>query len=179
MKKIFCIVACCICMLGVTACTGAELKSENTTSSTNSANTTKVEASQSTTENTEPTQGESPFLTEIIWTNNGSDEGENWLKIAVENENYDGDVIKAGTYTVKHTNNRDVFGIQDERVYNIFVSSESIEDPADIDIYWLETTIGGYNLTEDEITVKKGDYVYIQKVTGGSRGHIQMNLNET
>ena len=146
MKKIISIIVCCAFLFLLTACAADEVKEEG------------------------------KFLTEIEWTNNGSDEGVNWIKIAVENEEYDGDVIKAGTYSIKHTNNRDVYGAETERVYNVFVSTESIDDPNNIDINWIETSIGGVNSVEDEITVKKGDYIYIQKVTGGSNGHIKLIL---
>lgn len=120
----------------------------------------------------------SKYLTKLEWTNSGndnSDEVTEWLKIAIEQDNYDGDILKAGTYAVEQTDGE--FDGTSQRVYNLYVTDIDTENPDEVTNNNLPiTSIGNYNLSKDEIILEKGQYLYIQKVSGGKIGHIKLEL---
>lgn len=59
------------------------------------------------------------------WTNQGTDEYiTTYLVLIGNNDYYDGEdyeKIEAGTYSFKQTNNRENFGIDGERIYNMYI----------------------------------------------------------
>lgn len=116
---------------------------------------------------------ESNYLTKIEWTNRGndySDETDEWLKVAVEVDNYDGDIIESGTYNVEQTDGE--YDGKPQRIYNVYVSSLNIDEPEDIKNNEFPVTVGGVNGEKQTITVEKGEYIYIQKISGGEIGHL-------
>lgn len=116
---------------------------------------------------------ETSYLTSIEWTNSGheySDEQEEWLKVAVEIDSYDGDIITAGTYTVTQTDGE--YDGTTQRIYNLYITSLDTENPDEVQNNTFPVTVGGVNGAKIEIELKKGQYLYIQKISGGSIGHI-------
>lgn len=116
---------------------------------------------------------ESNYLTKIEWTNRGndySDETDEWLKVAVEVDNYDGDIIESGTYNVEQTDGE--YDGKPQRIYNVYVSSLNIDEPEVIKNNDFPVTVGGVNGEKQTITVEKGEYIYIQKISGGEIGHL-------
>ena len=115
----------------------------------------------------------SNYLTKIEWTNQGndySDETDEWLKVAVEVDNYDGDIIESGTYNVEQTDGK--YTGKPQRIYNVYVSSLNTDNPEDIKNNEFPVTVGGANGKKQTITVEKGQYLYIQKISGGEIGHL-------
>lgn len=121
--------------------------------------------------------GEDKYMTLLEWTNSGnknSDQKEEWLKVAVENDNYDGDVLQTGTYLIQQTagNNNE----KSQRIYNFYVTDLDTENPSEVKNDTLPITVGGLNGNENEISLKKGQYLYIQKVSNGDIGHLMLKL---
>lgn len=113
------------------------------------------------------------YLTSVEWTNSGyeySDKQEEWLKVAVEIDSYDGDILTAGTYTVTQTDGE--YDGTTQRVYNLYITSLDTENPDEVQNNTFPVTVGGVNGSKTEIELKKGQYLYIQKISGGSIGHI-------
>lgn len=125
--------------------------------------------------NTPSYENNSGYKTSIEWTNNGQDEVESWLKVAVENDNYDGDILESGTYTVTQTNGE--YKGTAQRVYNIYISTSDTEEPEVVKNESLPYTVGGVNGSQIEINVEKGQYLYIQKVFGSGDGHLKIMKN--
>ena len=103
---------------------------------------------------------ESNYLTKIEWTNQGndySDETDEWLKVAVEVDNYDGDIIESGTYNVEQTDGK--YTGKPQRIYNVYVSSLNTDNPEDIKNNEFPVTVGGANGKKQTITVEKGQYL--------------------
>lgn len=117
------------------------------------------------------------YLTSLEWTNSGkdnSDEVEEWLKVSIENDNYDGDILQAGTYTIKQTDG-EYDGIP-QRIYNLYVTDLNTENPDDVQNDSLPITVGGINGSTNEIELEKNQYLYIQKISGGEIGHLKLEL---
>ena len=140
----------------------------------NSENTNKDTSNNK--ENTEEKQNDN-YMTSLEWTNSGkanSDEQIEWLKVAIENDNYVGDVLKSGTYTVEQT-----YGEYDgtpQRTYNLYVTDLNTENPDEVQNNSIPITVGGVNGSNSEITVQKGQYLYVQKVSGGEIGRLKLTL---
>lgn len=127
-------------------------------------------------ENTEEKQNDN-YMTSLEWTNSGkanSDEQIEWLKVAIENDNYDGDVLKSGTYTVEQTDGE--YDGTPQRTYNLYVTDLNTENPDEVQNNSIPITVGGVNGSNSEITVQKGQYLYVQKVSGGEIGHLKLKL---
>lgn len=140
----------------------------------NSENTNKDTSNNK--ENTEEKQNDN-YMTSLEWTNSGkanSDEQIEWLKVAIENDNYVGDVLKSGTYTVEQTDG-EYDGIP-QRTYNLYVTNLNTENPDEVQNNSIPITVGGVNGSNSEITVQKGQYLYVQKVSGGEIGHLKLTL---
>ena len=140
----------------------------------NSENTNKDTSNNK--ENTEEKQNDN-YMTSLEWTNSGkanSDEQIEWLKVAIENDNYDGDVLKSGTYTVEQTDGE--YDGTPQRTYNLYVTELNTENPDEVQNNSIPITVGGVNGSNSEITVQKGQYLYVQKVSGGEIGHLKLKL---
>lgn len=140
----------------------------------NSENTNKDTSNNK--ENTEEKQNDN-YMTFLEWTNSGkanSDEQIEWLKVAIENDNYDGDVLKSGTYTVEQTDGE--YDGTPQRTYNLYVTDLNTENPDEVQNNSIPITVGGVNGSNSEITVQKGQYLYVQKVSGGEIGHLKLKL---
>lgn len=140
----------------------------------NSENTNKDTSNNK--ENTEEKQNDN-YMTSLEWTNSGkanSDEQIEWLKVAIENDNYDGDVLKSGTYTVEQTDGE--YDGTPQRTYNLYVTDLNTENPDEVQNNSIPITVGGVNGSNSEITVQKGQYLYVQKVSGGEIGHLKLKL---
>ena len=127
----------------------------------NSENTNKDTSNNK--ENTEEKQNDN-YMTSLEWTNSGkanSDEQIEWLKVAIENDNYDGDVLKSGTYTVEQTDGE--YDGTPQRTYNLYVTDLNTENPDEVQNNSIPITVGGVNGSNSEITVQKGQYLYVQK----------------
>ena len=127
-------------------------------------------------ENTEEKQNDN-YMTSLEWTNSGkdnSDEQIEWLKVAIENNNYDGDVLASGTYTVEQTDGE--YDGTPQRTYNLYVTDLNTENPDEVQNNSIPITVGGVNGSNSEITVQKGQYLYVQKVSGGEIGHLKLTL---
>ena len=127
-------------------------------------------------ENTEEKQNDN-YMTSLEWTNSGkdnSDEQIEWLKVAIENDNYDGDVLASGTYTVEQTDGE--YDGTPQRTYNLYVTDLNTENPDEVQNNSIPITVGGVNGSNSEITVQKGQYLYVQKVSGGEIGHLKLKL---
>ena len=138
----------------------------------NSENTNKDTSNNK--ENTEEKQNDN-YMTSLEWTNSGkanSDEQIEWLKVAIENDNYDGDVLKSGTYTVEQTDGE--YDGTPQRTYNLCVTDLNTENPDEVQNNSIPITVGGVNGSNSEITVQKGQYLYVQKVSGGEIGHLKL-----
>ena len=140
----------------------------------NSENTNKDTSNNK--ENTEEKQNDN-YMTFLEWTNSGkanSDEQIEWLKVAIENDNYVGDVLKSGTYTVEQTDGE--YDGTPQRTYNLYVTDLNTENPDEVQNNSIPITVGGVNGSNSEITVQKGQYLYVQKVSGGEIGHLKLKL---
>ncbi len=134
-------------------------------------------ASQEAQENNDTNSIKTNYLTSLEWTNSGyeySDNQEEWLKVAIEIDSYDGDILTAGTYTVTQTNGE--YDGTTQRVYNLYITSLDTENPDDVQNDTFPYSIGNYNGSSTEITLEKGQYLYIQKISGGEIGHLFMEL---
>lgn len=113
------------------------------------------------------------YMTKIEWTNRGndnSDEITEWLKVAVEDDKYDGDILKAGNYNVSQSLGE--YEGETQRVYNLYISEINTDNPDNVPIDAIECSIGNYNGANCEINLEKGQYLYIQKVAGNGSGHL-------
>ena len=140
----------------------------------NSENTNKNTSNNK--ETTEEKQNDN-YMTSLEWTNSGkanSDEQIEWLKVAIENDNYVGDVLKSGTYTVEQTDGE--YDGTPQRTYNLYVTDLNTENPDEVQNNSIPITVGGVNGSNSEITVQKGQYLYVQKVSGGEIGHLKLTL---
>lgn len=140
----------------------------------NSENTNKNTSNNK--ETTEEKQ-ENNYMTSLEWTNSGkdnSDEQIEWLKVAIENDNYDGDVLKSGTYTVEQTGGE--YDGTPQRIYNLYATELDTDNPKEVQDNSLPITVGGVNGAKNEITLQKDQYLYIQKISGGKIGHLKLKL---
>lgn len=116
--------------------------------------------------------------TSFEWTNQGTDEYVTTYLVLVGNNNYsdgqDYEKIESGTYNFKENNNREIFPISEERIYNIYVSDKylDLETFEKEKMNHLQGTVGGVNEQEIDIELKDGQFLYIQNVPGGSHGHL-------
>lgn len=110
------------------------------------------------------------YLTELEWSLPKT------LKVVVEIDSYDGDILQAGTYIFKETNSLEDRE-KDERIYNIYISKTNYSSESEISFVDWQFGLGGvqYENTQ-EFTVEKGDYIYISPVaeTDKSIGHFKM-----
>jgi hypothetical protein len=110
------------------------------------------------------------YLTTLEWTL------PTVLKVSVEIDTYDGDILRAGTYKFEETNtlgNRE----KDERIYNIYVSKNNYSSESELLFDDLKISIGGLqNENIGQLTVEKGDYIYISPVPENrdSIGHLKV-----
>lgn len=111
----------------------------------------------------------------ITWTNNGSDDENQQLLVAVEpsDNSYEGDTVNAGTYIIKQTNT--AYEDQTERIYNIYISDEEPTNFEEVSLEQFVGSVGGIqNENELEIEVEKGQFIIFSLVQGGENGHIEM-----
>lgn len=119
----------------------------------------------------------SKYSTKLDWIDEGTDAYIQSIKIAVESDNYSGKNLKEGTYIVRQTNSGSNETV--EKVYNVFVSDKEYNNIDNVPIEDLQGTVGGYgNKDEIEITVKKGQYVYLQTNNNGYSGYLEMKLKK-
>ena len=116
--------------------------------------------------------------TTFEWTNQGTDEYATTYLVLVGNNNYsdgqDYEKIESGTYNFKENNNREVFSVSEERIYNIYVTDQylNLETFEEEKMNYLQGTVGGANGQEIEIELRDGQFLYVQNVPGGSHGHL-------
>ena len=114
------------------------------------------------------------------WTNQGTDDYMTTYLVLIGNNDYhDGEEyekIEAGTYLFKQTNNRENAGIDEERVYNIYILDYymELEHFEEVKGLYNVGSVGGYNGQQMEIELKDGQFLYIQNVAGGSIGHLKV-----
>lgn len=119
------------------------------------------------------TSTEEKYTNKLEWTNNGSDDYNQQLQLAVEVESYAGEILQSGKYKVTQTNN--VHNKINERIYNIYVSDKKYDKFEDIPLTDLVGSVGGVqNENEIEIDLQKGQYIVISLVSGGEDGHLKM-----
>lgn len=113
------------------------------------------------------------YSTKLEWTNNGTEDYIQSIKIAVEKENYEGDNLESGNYLIEQTNT--TFDERTERIYNIFVSNIEYNDINDVPITDYIGLIGGMgNDNSIEINVEKGQFIYLQTNSNGTNGHLKI-----
>lgn len=116
-------------------------------------------------------------LTSLEWQNNGeenSDSKEEWLKIAVDDTSYKGYILKAGTYSVTQTDGK--YSGTAQRIYNLYVTDLDTDNYKEVETNTYPTPIGGINDYQGEITISKGQYLYVKKSTGGQVGKLKLEL---
>lgn len=117
------------------------------------------------------------IVTSLEWQNNeekDSDRQEEWLKIAVDDTSYDGYILKSGTYLATQTDGP--FSGEVQRVYNLYVTDLDTDDYEEVEMDSYPTSIGGINEYQTEITLSKGQYLYVKKSTGGKVGELKLEL---
>ncbi len=116
---------------------------------------------------------DSKLMSEVEWTNWGDDNSNQQYKIAVEVEEYQGDIIQAGNYKITQTNT--AYDEYTERIYNIYVSNQNYENFEDVQLTDYIGSIGGPQYENElSISLEKGQYVYVSLVQGGQNGHFKM-----
>lgn len=110
----------------------------------------------------------------ITWTNNGSDNENQQLLIAVEPDgDYEGDAISEGVYIIRQTNT--TYEDQTERIYNIYVTDKEPVNFNEISLNQFIGSVGGVqNENKLEVELKKGQFIIFSLVQGGKNGHIEM-----
>lgn len=96
------------------------------------------------------------YIDEISWAESSA------LKVAVEIDEYDGDILSSGIYYFEERSvNEDPK--YTPYIYDIFIAKEDFNNSEDLTTEYLITMIGGYGDVEvpHEITLEKGDYLYI------------------
>lgn len=122
--------------------------------------------------------------TSFEWTNQGTDEYATTYLVLVGNNNYsDGqnyEKIEAGTYAFKVNNNREIFPLAEERIYNIYITDKYIDLKSfeDEKMNYIEGTVGGINGQATDIELRDGQFLYIQNVPKGSHGHLVVEKNK-
>ena len=116
---------------------------------------------------------DSKIMSEVEWTNWGDDNSNQQYKIAVEVEEYQGDIIQAGNYKITQTNT--AYDEYTERIYNIYISNQNYENFEDVQLTDYIGSIGGPQYENElSISLEKGQYVYVSLVQGGQNGHFKM-----
>lgn len=116
---------------------------------------------------------DSKLMSEVEWTNWGDDNSNQQYKIAVEVEEYQGDIIQAGNYEITQTNT--AYDEYTERIYNIYISNQNYENFEDVQLTDYIGSIGGPQYENElSISLEKGQYVYVSLVQGGQNGHFKM-----
>ena len=116
--------------------------------------------------------------TTFEWTNQGTDEYvTTYLVLVGNNSDSDGqdyEIIEPGIYNFKENNDREVFSVSEERIYNIYVTDQylNLETFEEEKMNYMQGTVGGTNGQEIEIELKDGQFLYLQNVPGGSHGHL-------
>ena len=115
----------------------------------------------------------SPYLTEINWAD------ESHYICAVENPDFDGDVISAGTYTASSV------GTTSQRgdimvIWDIYVSDTLYNRISDLKDDEFVLSVGGIDKSGGEVTVEKGQYLYIKynDVLGNPCGYVDLQLKK-
>lgn len=83
---------------------------------------------------------------------------------AVEVENFNGDVYEAGTYRFYPDLVDRIDGMMTEEtpiVWDIYVSNNEYKNPSELNESEYVASIGGITKIEEDITLHKGQYVYI------------------
>lgn len=115
------------------------------------------------------------FTSKVTWIDEGNDNYIQSVKIAVEKEGYKGKNIKEGTYKVKHVGSAS--DETTEKIYNVFISNTDYSDINNVPMTDWQGIVGGYgNEDEIEITVSKGQFVYLQTNNKGYNGYLEMKL---
>lgn len=83
-----------------------------------------------------------------------------FLKVKVEDDNFDDKTLEAGNYKFLNTYAGDDKN-GDERVYDLFLSSNDYTSADQMINGELEGTVGGSGFKEAVIELKKGQYLYI------------------
>lgn len=82
-------------------------------------------------------------------------------KCAVEIDDYDGDIIAAGTYSATPT----LVTLGDKRIpiiWDIYVSSNDYSNISQLSDSEYVASVGGWDQTGAEFTVEPGQYVYVK-----------------
>lgn len=97
----------------------------------------------------------SQYKKEVSWAVYDQD-----LLIAVEDDSYNGDKIKAGSYSVKVERSREDDGKGPE-TFDIYILDHEPLNKYELDNYEPSYSVGGYANAPISITVQKGNYVCI------------------
>lgn len=116
---------------------------------------------------------ENKLMSEVEWTNWGDDNSNQQYKIAVEIEGYQGDIIQAGNYKITQTNT--VYDEYTERIYNIYVSNQNYDNFDDVQLTDYIGSVGGLQYENElNVSLEKGQFVYVSLIQGGQNGHFKM-----
>ncbi len=143
-----------ISAMALTACSSLSSSSESTT---NSEGTTSLE---------EVDKGP---LTYTSW------HSYEVYALAVEVDNYDGDILKSGEYTFSTTNTK----LGEAPMYDVYIRDKKYEDYSKLGE--LDFTVGGAGAFPITRELKKGDYVYIVPyidLVYSPKGYLEISLNE-
>lgn len=115
----------------------------------------------------------STYTTEISWADNGN------YVCAVENPDFDGDVISAGTYTASSVGTTSQKG-DIMVVWDIYVSDTLYDRIADLKEDEFVLSVGGIEKSGGEVTVEEGQYLYIKynDVLGNPCGYVDLQLKK-
>jgi len=97
------------------------------------------------------------------YTNNGTDEGIQCTYFEV------GEDIPSGTYKIEHSNYGE---FSEQRVYIVTLLTEKLHSCEDIDIS-SGTMYGGVHKKNGIIELNDGEYLYVTKIQGGTKSHIE------
>lgn len=118
-----------------------------------------------------PHPNKSEYKTTLVWASQ-----ENYL-MAIEYSNFDGDVFESGIYQFTISNNT----LGHAPMYDIYISDHLYDSVLDLQISMDPTlTVGGVGYTSDNVTLSKGDYVYIIPcdLIYSPSGHLKMSLTK-
>lgn len=126
-------------------------------------------------ESTTASQEDTPaYLEKITWAALQS------YKCAVERNDYDGDVISAGTYHATPTMVNILADSDVPIVWDIYVSDNDYTSLDELDTEELVATVGGWDNNTAEFTVSAGQYVYVKynDMAGNPTGAIEIELKK-
>ena len=127
------------------------------------------------TENRDLEENAPVYLDQITWAALAS------YQCAVEREDFDGDVIRAGTYRAEPILVTDSGGDRVPIVWDIYVSDENHDAFSELSEGEWVATVGGWGNLTGEFIVEPGQYVYIKytDMLGNPVGAIQITRVET